>query len=323
MAAAIALMDGVGGKSGWAWIFLLEGIATTLVGVACWWMVFDWPDTARFLTPDERIRVQRRLILDRQGFSAQDNDKRHMYEALKDWKTYGYMVVYSKSTCIRADGLWIITANMSIVGCLTPLYAFSLFLPTIIGAMGYKGTHLQLLSVAPYACAAVCTVAVGFLADHTRLRGPCNIGTVCIAIVGFIMLIASAEPQIQYAGTFLGAMGIYPTISNTLSWVANNTEGALKRAVVLGMVVGWGNLNGVVSSNIYLTEEKPRYWSGHGVVLGYLTLCLLGGSLFMHFSLRAENAKRRSGQRDHILDGLTEEEKMIKGDRRPDFMYTL
>ncbi len=89
-------MDGVGGRAGWAWIFILEGIATTLVGIACWWMVFDWPDTARFLTPDERIRVQRRLILDRQGYSAQDNDKRHMYEAIKDWKTYGYMVIYSE-----------------------------------------------------------------------------------------------------------------------------------------------------------------------------------------------------------------------------------
>lgn len=210
-----------------------------------------------------------------------------------------------------------------LVGCLTPLYAFSLFLPTIIGAMGYSGTRAQLLSVPPYAAAAVCTVAVGFLADRTRCRGYCNIGTVLVGMAGFVMLLASDQPNIQYAGTFLGAIGIYPTISNTLSWVANNTEGALKRAVVLGMVVGWGNLNGVVSSNIYITLEKPRYWSGHGVVLGFQTLFLLGGSIFMHFALRAENRKRRAGQRDNMLDGLTEEEIMIKGDKRPDFMYTL
>lgn len=189
--------------------------------------------------------------------------------------------------------------------------------------MGYSGTRAQLLSVPPYAAAAVCTVAVGFLADRTRCRGYCNIGTVLVGMAGFVMLLASDQPNIQYAGTFLGAIGIYPTISNTLSWVANNTEGALKRAVVLGMVVGWGNLNGVVSSNIYITLEKPRYWSGHGVVLGFQTLFLLGGSIFMHFALRAENRKRRAGRRDNMLDGLTEEEIMIKGDKRPDFMYTL
>ena len=33
------------------------------------------------------------------------------------------------------------------------------------------------------------------------------------------------------------------------------------------MVVGWGNMNGVVSSNIYRETQKPRYFTGHGMVL--------------------------------------------------------
>lgn len=89
------------------------------------------------------------------------------------------------------------------------------------------------------------------------------------------------------------------------------------------MVVGWGNLNGVVSSNIYLTNERPRYWTGHGVVLAYQVAFLLGGSILMHVLLRIENAKRRSGKRDNMLEGLTQQEKWIKGDKRPDFIYTL
>ena len=94
-------------------------------------------------------------------------------------------------------------------------------------------------------------------------------------------------------------------------------------AVVVGMVVGWGNLNGVVSSNIYITDQKPRYWTGHGVVLAYQIIFLLGGSVFMHIALRRENSARRSGKRDRMLDGLSEEEKWIKGDNRPEFIYTL
>jgi MFS family permease len=303
LAAAIANMDGIGGRPGWAWIFIIEGLATVVVGGFCWWMVFDWPDTASFLTPEERIRVQRRLILDRQGRTAEDFDKRHIYAALKDWKTYGYMVIY--------------------MGCLTPLYAFSLFLPTILNGMGYSGTRGQLLSVPPYAVAAVCTVSVGFLADKTRWRGYCNIGTVIVGIVGFIMLLSTDRPAVQYAGTFLGAAGIYPTISNTLSWVNNNTEGSLKRAFVLGMVVGWGNLNGVVSSNIYLSRERPRFWTGHSVVLGYQVLFLLGGSIFMHIAFRRLNANRKAGKMDESWSKLSDEEKWIRGDLRPDFIYTL
>jgi MFS family permease len=187
LAAAIAKMDGIGGRPGWAWIFILEGLATVIVGAFCWWMVFDWPDTARFLTEDERIRVQRRLIMDRQGRTAEDFDKRHIWAALKDWKTYGYAVIY--------------------MGCLMPLYAFSLFLPTILRGMGHVGTKAQLLSVPPYACAALLTVIVGFVADRTKCRGYCNIATVLIGIIGFIMLLASANPQVQYGAVFLGAMG--------------------------------------------------------------------------------------------------------------------
>jgi hypothetical protein len=40
-------------------------------------------------------------------------------------------------------------------------------------------------------------------------------------------------------------------ISNSVTWCSNNVEGAYKRGVTIGIVVGWGNLQGVVSSNIY------------------------------------------------------------------------
>jgi hypothetical protein len=107
------------------------------------------------------------------------------------------------------------------------------------------------------------------------------------------------------SGTFLGAAGIYPTIPNTLTWASNNIEGVYKRGVIIGIVVGWGNLNGVISSNIYMPTEKPRYWTGHGLVLAYLIVCLLGGTIFMYIMLNIENRKRLSGQRDRMHDGLT------------------
>jgi cyanate permease len=92
------------------------------------------------------------------------------------------------------------------------LYAFSLFLPTIVQGMGYRGTQAQLLTVPPYICAAVVTICVGFFADHTRYRGYCNLATVTVGMIGFILLLSSSNIRIQYAGTFLGAAGIYPTV---------------------------------------------------------------------------------------------------------------
>ncbi|KAK5077705.1 hypothetical protein LTR24_009404 [Lithohypha guttulata] len=287
LAAAIAQMDGVGGKPGWAWIFIIEGLATMFAGCFCWWLVFNWPDTATFLTPEERLRVRRRLAEDKQSSTGEEYDKRHIFAALKDWKTWGYAFIY--------------------MGTLCPLYSFSLFLPTILVGMGYAGTRAQLLSVPPYACAAVLTIFVGWVADRTRMRGYCNMVTVTFGIVGFCMLIGSTEPRIQYAGTFLGAMGIYPAVPNSLTWAANNLEGVYKRGVCIGIIVGWGNLNGV----------------GHGVVLAYQLIALLGGTIIMHLMLRRENRLRASGRRDNMHQGMTADQIWVAGDNRPDFKYVL
>lgn len=106
-----------------------------------------------------------------------------------------------------------------------------------------------------------------------------------------------------------------PCISNTISWAANNIEGVYKRGVTLGFVIGWGNLNGVLSSNIYPTWAGPKYTFGHAVVLAYLAIFLLGGSIFTHFMLEWENRQRRSGKRDHLVEGKSEEEIRILGDK--------
>jgi hypothetical protein len=112
-------------------------------------------------------------------------------------------------------------------------------------------------------------------------------------------------------------------VANTISWASNNVEGVYKRGVTLGFVIGWGNINGVVSSNIYRQKDKPRFFLGHGVVLAYLTLFLLGGSIVTRFMLVAENKKRRDGKRDGWVEGKSEQEVVEMGDRKPDFLYML
>lgn len=188
----------------------------------------------------------------------------------------------------------------------------------LIEKLGYHSTEAQLLSVPPYALAAMMTVLVGYIADRTKQRGLCNIGVSMIGAVGFAMLLSGASPAVQYAGTFLGAMGIYPTIPNTISWVANNSEGVYKRGIMIGIVNGWGNLNGIVSSNIYRDKDKPKYRPGHGIVLGYLVLFLMGGSGLQYMLLRRENARRLAGKRDHWVEGKTEREIEALGDKRYD-----
>jgi hypothetical protein len=78
-----------------------------------------------------------------------------------------------------------------------------------------------------------------------------------------------------------------------------------------------------VASNIYRSTDAPRFRPGHGTVLGYLSLFLLGGSVMQHLMLRRENSKRRRGERDYWSEGKTRDEIDRLGDKRPDFLYTL
>ncbi|KAK0647121.1 major facilitator superfamily domain-containing protein [Cercophora newfieldiana] len=306
LAAAIQKMDGLGGYSGWRWIFIIEGILTIVVAFMSFWLVHDFPDDATFLSEADRNRVLRRLALDRQSSARREEFKAaYIWSALQDWKTYVSMLIY--------------------MGPLMPLYSISLFLPTIISNLSFTDkTQIirnQLLSVPPYAGGALATVAIGFISDRQRKRSIYNMMLAPVGIMGFTMLIASQQPGVQYAGTFLAVIGIYATIPTTIAWVANNVEGVYKRGIVLGIMIGWGNLNGIVSSNVW--SDGPRFFSGHGICIAYLAVCLFGGSLLFHVLLSRENAKRRAGERNHLTLGKTESEMDLMGDRRPDFYYTL
>lgn len=54
LATVITKMDGVGGLSGWRWIFILEGIATVLIAFIAWLMMPADLSSAKFFTEEER-----------------------------------------------------------------------------------------------------------------------------------------------------------------------------------------------------------------------------------------------------------------------------
>ena len=89
LAAAISNMDGVGGKPGWAWIFIIEGLITVLAGFASFWIIQDFPDTAKFLTEKERTFVIRRLQGDDQFSAAGEHLRmKYVWQSVLDWKTW-------------------------------------------------------------------------------------------------------------------------------------------------------------------------------------------------------------------------------------------
>jgi MFS family permease len=125
-----------------------------------------------------------------------------------------------------------------------PIHAITLFTPTIVNNLGYSAANAQLLTVPPFVAGCVCTIFVGIYSDKYKLRGPVVIAGAFVSLVGYIVLYTQKAARVRYAGAVLAAMGIYPTVAVDIAWAGGNAGGDLKRAVVIAMVVGLGNLGG-------------------------------------------------------------------------------
>lgn len=147
--------------------------------------------------------------------------------------------------------------------------------------------------------------------------GVCGIG-----ILGYIFLLSTTQVGIRYTGSILVACGIYPIIPLTLSWVSNNQLGHTKRGVAIAMTSMIAQCFSMLGTQIYRTEDGPRYIKGHTICVVFL--CLAGFSAcILRYLLVRENEKRdrnygvpeSSDLSKFDLDGVY--------DKHPQFRYAL
>lgn len=105
LAFGIARMDGVGGLEGWRWIFILEGMVTVLVALWAFFALHDFPETATFLTEEERAFVVFRLKYQNQARGVEQAGQvrvaeagefrwEYVWSAFKDWQIWVNIFVY-------------------------------------------------------------------------------------------------------------------------------------------------------------------------------------------------------------------------------------
>ncbi|KAF5868703.1 putative high-affinity nicotinic acid transporter protein [Botrytis fragariae] len=300
-ARGISEMSGVGGKDGWSWIFIIEGLLTFCVGCISYWAIGDYPNSAKFLSETERKEVMRRLTIDR-NLLSDDWNSTYVWQALKDWKIY---------------------VNMVLGFCLsTPIYSLSLFLPTIVKDMGYTNNAAQLMTIPPYVVACFFTVSASFFADRMKQRGRFILGFLAVGIIGSALLVSSNKTPVQYTGAFLAALGVFPTLSLLTTWVGNNLSGSLKRGVGFGMVVGFANFGGIVAAFIYRSVDGPRFIEGHTIFISLLSLAFVLTALMMIF-YKTENNRRdaRDAEQGLTADTYTPEMKLQQKDEGDDATF--
>ena len=201
-----------GGYDKWPWIFFIEGIVTVLFGITAFFFMPHTPAEAKFLTNEERAVALHRMKADAHGATSEEDVNLERF----NWH-WVRIVTQNMDTDTNRSQVRMALLNANTWFCclawfflLIPLYSFSLFLPTIIKALGYTATTAQLLTVPPNfgelrprihllydrvayhnSIAAFCLVLItSTFSDKFKARGPFMIAGCVLAIAGYVMLVS-------------------------------------------------------------------------------------------------------------------------------------
>ncbi|KAH6654871.1 major facilitator superfamily domain-containing protein [Truncatella angustata] len=304
LAYAIADLSQLKGYLAWRWIFIIEGATTSFVAIISAFLIVDWPEQCRFLSPEEKVILKRRLADDGAGFARMDTLDRYAYKLIfSDWKIWLGSIVY--------------------MGIGTTGYATTFFMPTILNEFGWKAEEAQVRTIPIYAVSAVGMLLVAYLSDRLRHRYGFILLGCLIATVGYGMLLNQAmlSQDAKFAAIFLVSLGGYMCTPIALAWLSNNVSGHWKRAISSGVQVMIGNFAGIIGANIFVPDEAPTYATGYGTSLAMLWLGGLAATA-MFIGLWLENRKRAAGKRDYRL-ALPDDVVKNMGDDHPSFRFTL
>jgi len=97
--------------------------------------------------------------------------------------------------------------------------------------------------------------------------------------------------------------------------------GNAKAAFATGFMIGIGNCGNLVSSNVFITNQSPRYRTGFGTGLGLNILGVVASTALELYCWMA-NRRRDAGKENSKLDDCSDVLRDL-GDDHPDFRYIL
>lgn len=124
----------------------------------------------------------------------------------------------------------------------------------------------------------------------------------------------------RYFGVYILCMGIYVNAAVNCLWLSGNIGNYFKRATAVGINLFLGSGSGLVSGQIFLASDKPRYIRGLSICLAFQVLSIVF-TVIQFLLYRRENKKKEA-----IIDRCHELNEPIPfdprlGDENPQFRY--
>jgi D-galactonate transporter len=254
---AMTALAGVDGLAGWQWMFILEGLPCTLLGVIAWFFLTDRPEHATWLTTSEKAMLTSGLA----GESSSHGAVRALFKAVQDPRVLG-----------------IALSNFCVI---CGIYTVSFWLPTIIKAAGVSGTmEIGLWSAVPYIASVIAMYALSRSSDRRGERRWHS--AVCSVIGGTTLLVAALHPaNLAIALTMI-------TIATAMMWASYTVLWAIPSDYLKGASAPGGiafiNVVGVLGgffSPIIIGTVKTATGSMQAGMLFMVALLVLGALVML------------------------------------------
>jgi MFS family permease len=290
----------------WRYLFIIEGSCSVLFSIFALWYLPRSAAEAKFLRDDEKTLAFHRIQVDSSSVVA---EKFNLRDSLK---IFTYPVTY----CF-----------LMIEICLgVPLQSVSLFLPQIIQRLGYDTIYTNLYTVAPNVGGAVMLLILAFSSDLLRIRFPFIILGFTFTFIGFIIYASITDVQAQlklaYYACFMMVWGTSAPSVLLSTWYNNNVAHEGRRLVLTSVGVPLANLMGLVSSNIFRDNEKPKYETALITTACFgATGALVAGCLGCYMMLDNHRRNRAAGVKVTARDVPTQ--RLRDGPKTPEFRWFL
>ena len=281
IAYGVGHMNQAGGLSAWRWLFILEGMPSIFSSVAVFFLLPDYPETAKWLSEGEKALAADRLRIEGSHGSTGHMSWSDVKATLTDWRLYAHYAVY--------------------FGISAPFSSLSLFTPTITAGLGYTGLQAQLMTVPPYAVAYVVTICVSFSADHFNARGLHSAMFATVGALGF--LVSAVLPAHAYAHRYgcliVAASGAFSCIPPLLGWLSSNLFTTVSVGLAIAMNISFGAPGQIVGVWIYKADEKTNgyptgHWTNAGLLLFVAAGCM---GLVLYYRVLNKRIRARGGER--------------------------
>ncbi|ROV93035.1 hypothetical protein VPNG_09418 [Cytospora leucostoma] len=309
-------LRGHGGWAGWRWLFLIEGLLTLLIGA---WASFYLPPSPTqtkgwfrgkdgwFNEREEKIMVNRVLRDDpakggmhnRQGLTL-----KLLWDALCDYDMWPIYII----------GLtWTIPAGPT-----------TAYLTLNLKTLGFSTFEVNLLTIPAYVLFLIQLLWWTWLSERWNNRFAIILVSQiwCLPVViALEVLPGTASPWVWYALSLM-LVG-YPYVHAILVGITSRNAGSVRTRTVGSAIYNMCvQASSIISSNIYRTDDAPRYRDGNKVILGLIawTIVAMLGSKGYYMWRNRSNEKKWNAmtveERDVYLSTTKDE-----GNKRLDFRF--